>query len=76
MAHIKLKDLTVNSTIEADLFSDSDSFIRDLSNDELFLQGGRRHRPTPVLPPPEVSNNPTPVDPSFDFLPPFANFYI
>lgn len=40
MAHIKLKDLTVNSTIEADLFSDSDSFVRDLSKDELRLQGG------------------------------------
>jgi hypothetical protein len=76
MAHIKLKNLTVNSTIEADLFSDSDSFVRDLSKDELALQGGRRHRPTPVIPSPEVSNSPTPFDPSFDFLPPFANFYI
>jgi hypothetical protein len=76
MANIKLNDLVENSTVEADLFQDSDSFIRDLSTCELALQGGRRHRPNPVLPAPEVSNWPTPVDPSVDFLPPFANFYI
>jgi hypothetical protein len=76
MANIKLKDLTVSNTVTTNLFSNSDSFVRDLSQDELALQGGRRHRPTPVLPPPEVSNSPTPFEPSFDFLPPFANFYI
>jgi hypothetical protein len=76
MANIKLNDLLENSTVEADLFQDSDSFIRDLSTCELSLQGGRSRRTTPVLPAPEISNWPTPVDPSFDFLPPFANFYI
>jgi hypothetical protein len=76
MANITIKDLVVNNSFTTKLFSKSDSFIQDLSPDELALQGGRRHRPTPVLPPPEVSNNPTLVDPSFDFLPPFANFYI
>jgi hypothetical protein len=69
MSTIKVTNLVDNSI-------DSDSFVRDLSTCELSLQGGRSRRTTPVLPAPEISNWPTPVDPSFDFLPPFANFYI
>lgn len=66
MANIELKDLT-----------DLDSSIRELSESELVLQGGKRRSPIPMLPPPILSDWPTPVDPSFDnFLPPFANFYI
>jgi hypothetical protein len=43
MAHIKLKDLVVNSAVEADLFKDSDSVIRDLDKCQLALQGGQCH---------------------------------
>jgi hypothetical protein len=52
MASIKLKDLAVNMMVEADLFSNSDSFIRDLSKCELNLQGGKRRPPTPTVIPP------------------------
>ena len=38
MALITLKDLAVNSTNKADSVSSSDSFIQDLSKDELALQ--------------------------------------
>ncbi|WP_310485389.1 hypothetical protein [Chamaesiphon sp. VAR_48_metabat_403] len=38
MANIKVRDLT--SIAGADLFSDSESFMRDLSDDELTTQGG------------------------------------
>ena len=38
MANIKVLDL--NSITGEDLFNDSESFIRDLSDDELELQGG------------------------------------
>ena len=39
MANINVKDL--NSNIAgSDLFSDSESFMRDLSDDELNTQGG------------------------------------
>jgi hypothetical protein len=67
MANIKLTDLT-----------DLDNSIQELSESELALQGGKRRSPAPMLPPPVVSDWPTPVDPGFDvsFLPPFANFYI
>jgi hypothetical protein len=43
VANIKLNDLLENSTVAADLFKDSDSFIRDLSICELALQGGQCH---------------------------------
>jgi hypothetical protein len=77
MAHIKLTDLAVNNASEADLFINLDSFIQDLSEYELALQGGKRRSASPVLPAPIVSNWPTPVDPSFDgFFPVVANFYI
>jgi hypothetical protein len=38
MANIKVRDLT--SIAGADLFSDSESFMQDLSDYELALQGG------------------------------------
>ncbi|PSB44754.1 hypothetical protein [Chamaesiphon polymorphus] len=43
MADIQVKDLT--SIAGADLFSDSENFMRDLSDDELELHGGW----TPVI---------------------------
>jgi hypothetical protein len=67
MANIKLKDLT-----------DLDSYIQELSESELALQGGKRRSPAPMLPPPILSDWPTPVDPGFDpGIPPFIpGFYI
>jgi hypothetical protein len=38
MANIKLQNLT--SIVGSDLFNDSESFMRDLSEDELVVQGG------------------------------------
>ena len=38
MANVKVRDLT--SISGADLFNDSESFMRDLSEDELNAQGG------------------------------------
>jgi hypothetical protein len=38
MANIKVRDLT--SIAGTDLFNDSESFMQDLSDDELALQGG------------------------------------
>ena len=71
MTNIKLTDLTVNNPTETEL----DSFIQELSEEELGLQGGKRRS---NLPTPIVSNSPTPVDSiSPDSLPLyFANFYI
>ena len=64
MSNIKLADLT-----------DLGSSIQELSESELALQGGKRRSPAPMLPPPIVSDWPTPVDP---FLPPpfLPGFYI
>jgi hypothetical protein len=39
MANINVKDLSGHIT-GSDLFSDSESFMRDLSDDELTTQGG------------------------------------
>jgi hypothetical protein len=44
MASIKLNDLIRNSIIGVDLFNDSESFIRDLSDNELDLPGGFLYR--------------------------------
>jgi hypothetical protein len=44
MANIKVKDLTQCSITGIDLFDDSESFIQDLSEYELNLQGGGYHR--------------------------------
>jgi hypothetical protein len=50
MANIKVIDLVLNSTVEADLLSNSDSFVRDLFESELVLQGGKkRRRPAPSI---------------------------
>ena len=75
MANITVRDLTDIS--RSDLFNNPNSFIQDLSDHELNLQGGKRRSVTPVLPPPIVSNWPTPVDSSFDgFSLIVADFYI
>jgi hypothetical protein len=52
MANIELKDLT-----------DLDSSIRELSESELVIRGGKRQSPLPTLPIPILSDWPTPVDP-------------
>jgi hypothetical protein len=48
MANIQLTDLAGNIT-GFDLFNDSDSFMQDLSEDELDLQGGKAPVPTARL---------------------------
>jgi hypothetical protein len=40
MANIKLIDLAANSANETDLLGNLDSFIRDLSEQQVSLQGG------------------------------------
>lgn len=42
MANIKLKDLAANIT-GIELFSDPESFMQNLSEDELNLQGGGKY---------------------------------
>lgn len=51
MANIALKDLSVNNITGADLFNDSESFMRDLSDDELNINGGRLAESTPIITP-------------------------
>jgi hypothetical protein len=41
MANIKLKDLSSGNVTGSDLFSDSESFMQDLSETELDLHGGK-----------------------------------
>ncbi len=48
MANIKLIDLA-GSIAGFDLFNDSDSFMQDLSEDELDLHGGKAPMPTARL---------------------------
>jgi hypothetical protein len=43
MANIKVRDLT--SIAGTDLFNDSESFMQDLSDEELETQGGFTHTP-------------------------------
>jgi hypothetical protein len=63
MANIELKDLT-----------DLGSSIRELSESELVVRGGKRQSPVSTLPPPILSDWPTPVD---SFIPPhLPGFYI
>jgi hypothetical protein len=63
MANIELKDLT-----------DLDSSIRELSESELVIQGGKRQSSVPTLPAPILSDWPTPID---SFIPPhLPGFYI
>jgi hypothetical protein len=40
MANITVKDLVISSFVGMDLFSDLETFMRDLSADELNLHGG------------------------------------
>jgi hypothetical protein len=40
MANVALKDLALNSTNKVDLGNNSDSFIRDLSEEHVSLYGG------------------------------------
>ena len=40
MANITLKDLSVSNITGVDLFHDSESFMRDLSDDEVGILGG------------------------------------
>jgi hypothetical protein len=49
MAHVKLDNLAGYDTTGSDLFSDSESFLQDLSENELDLQGGRAPRITARL---------------------------
>ena len=56
MATIKVKDLIINSNVEVNL----DSFIRDVSESELDLQGGKKR---PTFTPTVISDIPfTPPD--------------
>lgn len=59
MSTINVTDLAKNSIIGTDLFNDSEGSIRDLSEDELVLQGGKRRgiRVIPVIPPFEPSDS-------------------
>jgi hypothetical protein len=40
VSNIKVNDLLTYETLGADLFSDSESFMRDLQEDDLNIQGG------------------------------------
>ena len=62
MANIKVQDLI--SIAGIDLFSDSESFIRDLSDLEVDLQGGLLFRTNPVI----VRGTPARIDPKDLFL--------
>jgi hypothetical protein len=46
MSNIKVKDLSIPTITGSDLFLDSESFMRDLSDNELDLQGGKAPRIT------------------------------
>lgn len=48
MANIQLSNLA-GKIAGFDLFNDSDSFMQDLSDNELDLQGGRVNIQTPVI---------------------------
>jgi hypothetical protein len=48
MANITLKDSIGSSNIGAILFDDSESFMQDLSQDEIDLKGGGLKRPQPT----------------------------
>jgi hypothetical protein len=40
MADIKLEDLAINNKIGADLFSDSESFLKEISDESEEVHGG------------------------------------
>jgi hypothetical protein len=63
MANIKVQDLTIITG--SDLFIDSESFLRDLSDLETNIQGGGTPllRKSPVI----VQGTPAPIDPKNPF---------
>jgi hypothetical protein len=48
MANITLQDLVGSNITGINLFNDSESFLQDLSESELNLQGGGVKRPQPT----------------------------
>jgi hypothetical protein len=48
MANITLQDSISSNVTGINLFNDSESFMQDLSEDELSLQGGGVKRPQPT----------------------------
>jgi hypothetical protein len=64
MANIKLENLTGYKLAGADLFSDSESFMSDLSEHELDLHGGKAPRPTPPIT--AIDKIPAPTPPIFN----------
>jgi hypothetical protein len=64
MANITLQDLT--SLAGADLFGDAESFMQDLSKNELDLQGGKAPQITAKL---SIFCRPTPLPTPPIFLP-------
>jgi hypothetical protein len=66
MVNIKLKDL--NSITGMELFNDSESFMKELSDRELSLQGGLLFRTNPVL----IGTGPIRIDPKNPLLTPVA----
>jgi hypothetical protein len=50
MAFITVKDLVKCPISGADLFNDSESFMRDLSEDELYISGGCPRTATRCIP--------------------------
>jgi hypothetical protein len=56
MSNIEIKDLNNQNALGADLFSDSESFLRDLSENEFDIYGGLDASP-PVF----VDTYPSPV---------------
>jgi hypothetical protein len=64
MANITLKDLISSNITGVSLFHDSESFMQDLSEDELNLQGGWK-RPQPTARETIFPINPQPTPPVF-----------
>jgi hypothetical protein len=64
MAKIEVKDLTQSSIAGLDLFNDLESFIQDLSENELSLQGGKVLLQTPPVK--DIDKIPAPTPPIFN----------
>jgi hypothetical protein len=65
MANIKLEDLTGHKIAGMDLFSDSESFMQELSENELALYGGGKELlPTPPMT--AIEKIPVPTPPIFN----------
>jgi hypothetical protein len=65
MANIKLEDLTGHKIAGVDLFSDSESFMQELSENELVLYGGGKELlPTPPMT--AIDKIPAPTPPIFN----------